>query len=510
MKPVFHAQTAKNSTRYGQPIQSAAKSIYKRPTNAALLSFTADSRMVNVHNMPRTTLKDLSQTGWRLAGTLGALWFCAFVGHALAQDIAPPVDTIITEPAGTEEAAIDAATAREELDEIQSSITLTRERAETMRAEIAEMDGDRTKQNAALIAAAQRVKAAETETAAAEARLAELIARENNIRTRLDGADSDISNILAALQRIGRSPPPALLVNPDDALGSARSAIMITSILPQLRARADTVSADLADLLEIRQAAQAEEEGLRANLSTLLEEQLRTATLIEARKRGVARVSGALEAEEQKAEELAGRAQSLGELIEGLSENIDSVAAAADAAGEGPPDASWVNLDRDTILTALANTDRTEPAIPFAAARGFLTMPASGDIVSRFGADDGFGGIARGISVITRPDAQVVAPADGWVMYKGPYLNYGQIIILNPGNGYSILLAGLDSTNVELGQFVMMGEPVGIMGSRTIGQAVTTTTGVSRPTLYIELRDQDTPLNPTNWWADNANRTQSG
>jgi len=454
--------------------------------------------MVNVHNMPRMTLKDFGQTGWRLSGALGVLLLCVFTLPAFTQDT--PDDANVPDPAA----------AREELDKIQSSITVSKEHAEALRAEIAAMDGDRAQQNAALIAAAQRVKAAEGQVAVVEARLSEVIANENRIRERLDGADSDISNLLAALQRIGRSPPPALLVDPEDALGSARSAILITAILPQLRAKASSVSTDLETLLSVRKTAQEEEQTLRANLSTLLEEQLRTATLIEARKRGVARINGALEAEEQKAGELAARAQSLGELITGLSENIDSVSAAAEAAGDGPPDPSWVNLDRKTILTALANTSRKEPAIPFAAARGYLTMPSAGNIVSRFGADDGFGGIARGISLITRPDAQVVAPADAWVMYKGPYLNYGQIVILNPGNGYSILLAGLESTNVELGQFVMMGEPVGIMGSRTIGQAVTTKTGASRPTLYIELRDQDTPLNPTNWWADNANRTQSG
>src|SRR5690606_40563798 len=119
------------------------------------------------------------------------------------------------------------------------------------------------------------------------------------------------------------------------------------------------------------------------------------------------------------------------------------------------------------------NSARTEPAVPFPLARGYLAQPANGVTVLEFGNSDGRGGISQGQSVVTRAEAQVVAPADGWVLYKGPYLNYGQIIILNTGQGYTALLAGLETISVEIGQFVQMGEPVGQMGSRTIGRTVT-------------------------------------
>lgn len=407
-------------------------------------------------------------------------------------------------PAAPEDAPHNVEAAREELQAIEASITLSRERAEEMRAEISEMEGDRARQNAALIAAAQRVKLAEIETAAAEERLAGLIADEKAIRARLDGADANVSGLLAALQRVTRAPPPVLLVSPEDAVSSARAGILLAAVLPQLRQRAGAVAGDLQALMQTRQSAEAEEDVLRANLATLFEEQLRTATLIEARRRGAQRVGSALEAEQAEAAALAERAQSLGELIDKLN-GMNALPGPAEEA-----DPSWADLGRTEILAAFADTDRTGPAVPFPAARGYLTLPASGVVTGKFGSDDGFGGVAQGVSLVTRAEAQVVAPADGWVMYKGPYLNYGQIIILNPGNGYSILLAGLAKTNVALGQFVLMGEPVGFMGSRTIGQAVTTNAGVSRPTLYIELRNQDTPLDPLTWWADPNDEIKSG
>ena len=96
------------------------------------------------------------------------------------------------------------------------------------------------------------------------------------------------------------------------------------------------------------------------------------------------------------------------------------------------------------------------------------------------------------------------------MIYKGPYLNYGQIVILNPGDNYTILLAGMDKVSVDVGQFVLEGQLLGSMGSRTIGRTMATSAGVSEPTLYIELRKNDQPVDPSGWWAPPANTTQSG
>ena len=399
---------------------------------------------------------------------------------------------------------------QEALDAIEASITMSRERADALRNEIAGMQGDRARQNASLIAAAERVKRAEVDIGQLEDRLGELIIEELAVRGRLDGADAGISTVLAALERISRSPPPALIVNPSDALGSARSAILISAILPQLHARAEAVTADLQRLEDVKAAALAEQEKLEANLRILEEEQLRIGAIIAARKQGETRVSADLAAEEAEAEALAAEATSLKQLIDDLTRRAQAVATAALATATANAGGTAPALDAPTIQLALANTERFEPAVPFAQAKGYLAMPSNGVKVIDYGAADGFGGISRGLSLVTRAEAQVVAPADGWVLYKGDYLNYGQIIILNAGQDYTILLAGLDRVDVGLGQFVMLGEPIGVMGSQTIGRAVATSAGVSRPTLYIEMRKNNEPVDPTGWWAAPVSATQSG
>ena len=124
------------------------------------------------------------------------------------------------------------------------------------------------------------MKTAEADVAAVQNNIGDLIVQELDTRGRLDGADASISNVLAALERISQNPPPALIVDPSDALGSARSALLISAILPQLKAKADQVTAALKKLADIRTAAQAQEANLKANFDVLEEEQLRIATLI--------------------------------------------------------------------------------------------------------------------------------------------------------------------------------------------------------------------------------------
>ena len=407
---------------------------------------------------------------------------------------------------------VDPAMAEQEqaLTEIEASISVSKERADALKQEITDMQGDRTKQNAALIAAAERVKRAEADIVGLEDKLGDLIVQELEVRGRLDGADNNISNVLAALERISRNPPPALIVNPSDALGSARSAILISAILPELQKKADTVMGDLTRLGEIKAEALKQQGQLEANLQILEEEQLRIGTLIAARKESENRATTALAGEEAAAQALADKATSLKQLIDELQQRAAAVQTAAEATAAANAGGSAPALDQGTVKLALANTNRTEPAVPFAQAKGFLSMPSSGVTVIDYGAGDGFGGISRGLSVVTRADAQVVSPADGWVLFTGDYLNYGQIIILNTGQDYTMLLAGLEKVDVQIGQFVMMGEPVGTMGSQTIGRTVATSAGVSRPTLYIEMRKNNEPVDPTGWWAPAAVPTQSG
>jgi septal ring factor EnvC (AmiA/AmiB activator) len=129
-----------------------------------------------------------------------------------------------------------------------------------------------------------------------------------------------------------------------------------------------------------------------------------------------------------------------------------------------------------------------------------LPIPVNGTRIKEFGVPDGVGGTEKGVSIAARAAAQVTAPCDAWVVYAGPFRNYGQVLILNAGGGYHVVLAGMERISVNVGQFVLTGEPVAIMGNGAQGSTIRAANS-ERPVLYVEFRKDGTPVDPSPWWA---------
>lgn len=157
-----------------------------------------------------------------------------------------------------------------------------------------------------------------------------------------------------------------------------------------------------------------------------------------------------------------------------------------------------------------ANPGRIKPAIPFHQAKGRLPPPAHGRTVLSFGEKTQYGGASKGIVLETRASAQITSPSDGWVVYAGEFRSYGQLLIINAGGGYHILLAGLSRIDVEPGQFVLAAEPVGTMGG--IAASRETKDGAkseaNAPVLYVEFRKEGSPVDPSPWWASGPEKVQ--
>jgi septal ring factor EnvC (AmiA/AmiB activator) len=214
------------------------------------------------------------------------------------------------------------------------------------------------------------------------------------------------------------------------------------------------------------------------------------AALIDERQKQQSDREQALAAERTRAGELARQVDNLKDLIGRLEQALEpSVRAAREAA----------RSDSRPALSAYRDPGRLAPAVAFASIRGQIPVPVNGVKLRNFGAPDGNGGLEKGVSIATRAGAQVTAPADGWVVYSGPFRSYGQLLILNVGGGYHVLLAGMDKISVDLGQFVLAGEPVAAMGTGSQVAAILAT-GASQPVLYIEFRKDGVPVDPGPWW----------
>ncbi len=417
---------------------------------------------------------------------IGLLAATALPAHVFAQTERPalrgPVDA-------------DALKQRDlEYEAIQAERKKAAEAEAKLRDEIDAIAADRRKLNQQLIETASRVRDTEDRIAATEARLKPLDDSESAIRKSLDGRRAVIAEVLAALQRIGRRPPPAVMVQPEDALQSVRTAIMLGAVLPEMRQEAESLAGDLTELVRLRKEIATERDSLKRDLAAQSNDRQRLALLIEGRQKKQAAVESELQAERKRTAELARQVDNLKDLIAKLEQGLDSGTRAARAAARAA-------LEGRTAPGSFQDPSRLAPAVSFSAARGLLPLPVNGVKIRDFGAPDSSGAVEKGLSIATRAGAQVTAPCDGLVVYAGLFRSYGQVLILNAGDGYHVVLMGMERISVDPGQFVLTGEPVAAMGGGVQVAAATAGITSSQPVLYIEFRKDGTPIDPSPWWA---------
>jgi septal ring factor EnvC (AmiA/AmiB activator) len=420
-------------------------------------------------------------------------WTNGTAGVALAQSSRVPA-----KPATT------ARQPDQELDSVRDEQRKSLETQQRLTTENSAIADERRRLNLSMIDSASKIRATEDRIAAMEVRLHEADDSEANIRKSLDGRRTQIAEILAALQRIGRRPPPAVFVRAHDATESLRTALSLEAVLPQIKSEANKLQAELADLAHVKAAKATEHDQLTGELAGLARMQKNMEALVEERQAKQTEVEQAIAKERERAAMLSRQYDNLKDLIGKLEPAV-----------EAPKKSGRDSKGQKANLAALNDPSRMGPAVAFVSAKGRLTLPVSGNKIRDFGTPDGTGSNDKGISISTRAGAQVTAPCDGWVVYAAPYRSYGQLLILNVGGGYHVLLAGMERITVDPGQFVLTGEPVAVMGSgihiaSASAPGSSSAIGSPQPVLYIEFRKDGTPIDSSPWWAATVNEKVGG
>ncbi|KQZ15217.1 hypothetical protein ASD44_15010 [Mesorhizobium sp. Root554] len=388
---------------------------------------------------------------------------------------------------------------RTEYERISNEITLSAERRAKLAAEIATVRKDRTSITAALIQSAKTEQKLGQDIEDIGAKLEGFKGQEQIIRKSLAARRDVLAEVLGALQRIGLNPPPALLVKPEDALSSVRSAILLGAVVPEMRHQTEVLAADLAELSRITASIESERGKLTAAIGEQAAEKQKLTLLLEAKRKAQAETEQALAQEQQTAQQLAAKAASLKDLIGSLEAEADKTRKAADAARREAE--ARTNSEAELAALPVPEANQLAESVPFSALVGQVALPATGMMKRRFGGSDGNGGVMQGDTLATQSNAIVTAPADGNVLYAGPFRSYGQLLILDAGGGYHVVLAGMSRLNVASGQSVLAGEPVGAMGEARVASTAASSNGNVTPELYIEFRKDGKPVDPTPWWA---------
>ncbi|MBB4210870.1 septal ring factor EnvC (AmiA/AmiB activator) [Rhodothalassium salexigens DSM 2132] len=355
-----------------------------------------------------------------------------------------------------------------------------------------------------LSAVAAEIQSSEARADSLERDIRVVTRRQNDKRAELAERREQMSRTLAALQRLSRQPPALAVLRPGGALDVARGGTLLATLVPQVEARAAAIADDIEDLRTMRARLARDRAALDSTLARLDDRRERLAALLDRRERDRRRLQSELAQEKKKIASLARQAESLEALIDKLeaeqAERQRLLSEALARAGESRPERG-----------KSARDERRLAGLPKAA--GDLPLPAQGAIIQAFGAPKELGK-TEGVTIRTRAGAQVVAPYDGRILFAGPYKGYGRLLIIDHGEDYLSILAGLDRLYCQEMQWVLAGEPVGAMAApaRT-GSAPSSRVAADRaagtqgpgPTggtdLYMELRRAGKPVDPLPWLA---------
>ncbi len=321
-----------------------------------------------------------------------------------------------------------------------------------------------------LVELASKLRIGEQKLAAMSVKQAQLDARITDARTKMDESRDEIDALLQSLIRLSRVPPEAIVAMPGELRHTLQAAQLMTQLTNQLQVKTGKLTASLKqfkkdelNLAELRVNLQQQQAKLKASQKALNEQ-------IAKRNEEYKQTTVNLAKQIQQASEAKRQSANVKQL-EAKLEKIQ------------PPQ----NLN---IKPKPVRNKNNYSSKQFTVSKGRLQLPAAGYITKRFGQKDGIDQTLHGHRLTSTAGSTVISPADGEVMFTGPFLDYGNIVIIRYDQGYNLLLAGLESINCTVGQKVISGEPVGRLSA----------SNKTKADLYIELRKNGKPIDPSGWF----------
>ena len=320
-------------------------------------------------------------------------------------------------------------------------------------------------------ALSETVRAYEAGLSAVRAGLRRATIRERELSLKLAGQEEEIAALLTVLQARGRAGSPSLFLHPEGALGTARAGMIVSQMTPALNAQADALRETLVEVSTLRQLQAGAERSLQDGLTGV--QDARTA-LSQA-------IADRTDLPRKFTEDAVKTA-----LLIATTETLEAFAAGLGEISGGP-------------LETAANVDVFDQ-------KGALPLPVAGRVLRRAGEADAAGIKRPGVLLATRPRALVSAPVAATIRYQGPLLDFGNVMILEPKSGLLMVFAGLDVVYGRTGEVIAEGAPLGLMGGKdaAIGEILTqvgdgTGSDLSQ-SLYLEVREDNEPVNPESWF----------
>jgi len=373
--------------------------------------------------------------------------------------------------------AVTTVASAQTIDEERRALTKARtdaraaiERAGRLETAAANASDEAAKARNRSAAVAARIQSAEADIDAAEAQIAIIDRLRVDQRAALAIKQGPTVRLVAALQTLSRRPPALALVQPGSIDDMVHVRAMLSAILPVVRNRTADLRADVARGRQLRAAADSALATLKNSQAALVSQRNQLARLAIERRRAADALTGDAMTEQDRAIALGEEARDIVELMGKIGSDADRRSRLA-------------SLPGPVMRPARPSDPRALPpeAQALEAAQAPYRLPVIGQVITGLGEVSASGVRARGLTIATRPSAQVVAPTGGRIAFAGAYRGFGNIVIIDHGRGWTTLITSLAALDVKVGDPVDQGSPIGRAGP-------------ARPTITVELRRGGQPV----------------
>ncbi len=386
-----------------------------------------------------------------------------------------------------------AVPTQDDLRRIESRIREERQVQQESQRKAAELSGEVNSVQKQMVQLARTIQEKEESLSTLEQKQKQTRARQEELEKRLSLTDKQLVQVVTGMQTLALRPPELVFMNPALPVDMVRSQILMRHSLPVIGGINRQTRSDLAELSQVRSDLQRQIVQIRAARTQLAEKSGQMDRLLQQKSLLQAQYQASQNQARERVQALASQASDLKDLLARLEaeqkrqeeqrrqEQMRVTQAAVQRMNQARP--SFRMPASGTLLTS-------RPGAPggFARAYGRLAYPVRGEITQKFGETTLSGAHTKGMTITGRPRAQVISPFDGTILFAGPFKNYGQLVIIDNGDNYLTLFAGMDRINPVVGQEVLAGEPIGQMRE-------------NRPDLYIEIRKNGQPVDPEPWFA---------
>ncbi|MDO4184424.1 MAG: peptidoglycan DD-metalloendopeptidase family protein [Rhodospirillales bacterium] len=398
-----------------------------------------------------------------------------------------------------------APVSKQDLEYVQKQVRQENTKQKQLQQESEKVGRELSQISKTMVTKARQIQNIEDKTSGLEKELLQLQEDLKVAEADFSVEDKNLIQTLYALQNLALKPTESLFVQPLSPVEIIRSAILLRETVPYLSEEATKIRRKLEDITNKKKNIEQQMAKIASSKLSLEKEHAKMRDLMAKKSAMQKKLQTQSQETKQKIKQLAEQAKDVKELLDKLErerlarEKAERLRREKEARERAELEA--YRKQQGINEPEPAPQESSAPAQPsksfmketgksFAKARGRLPMPARGPIVVAYGEETSKGVTSKGVSIKTRSQAQVISPYDGSVIFAGPFRGYGKLIIIEHGDGYMSLLAGMDNIDCEVGQMLLAGEPVGQMPKSNDTH------------LYIELRKDNKPLDPMAWIAN--------